>query len=197
MESRDRVNPESFISMGRQTNPSLTTVASENETMSRLFVRGLSVIMAWRLVTDFRAQVRFRLGPEDEPEESFILEARPRELKYAILSENGDVRERFDGYAHTVTRDGTAEVIPTHNLTPESLVARLAFPMSLSIWDRSVDDYRFTGEAVQIDDEMQLGLVHRSHPGVTGGLTVNTRLRMLVKRETPTQFLAYEKITGI
>lgn len=184
-----------FLKMGLSTFPPMPPGADELD--SSLFVRGLSVIMYWRLAGNFRASVRHRDGIEGTAEGRYLLEAQPRELKYTLMTDEREVIERFDGYAHTIERNGRIESFEVHNLTPEAYVARLAFPMSTSIWGRTTDAYRFSGLAVARGEEIELELVNRFDPDVSGSLTVNSRQRMIVRRETPTRFLAYEDIESM
>gem|GEM_PF-6041062 len=86
--------------------------------------------------------------------------------------------------------------VPRNSFSVEHPAARLAFPLSLLVWGRSFDDYRFTGQAVRRDEHIELALVHTKDDGVKGSLTVSDPFRMAVKLDTPTLLIEYTEIAA-
>jgi hypothetical protein len=167
--------------------------SSQTSPQSDLFVDALAVLMSWRRIGKFSARVRYRIGVESATK-TVLLAADPTRLTYTLSSEDGDAREECDGYNHTLTKGGRTEVLQVENLIYEAHAARLAFPLSLPIWGRSFDDYRLTGAASKVPDGFALSLVHSADARLKGTLTVSAPLRMAVKLDTPTVFVAYEDI---
>lgn len=156
------------------------------------FFEGLSLLMSWRLVGRFRAHVVHRLG--DSPERAYQLDANPRHLSYQLVNiETGKV-DSYEWLDRRRVVQGKDEEETVFALTPEPLAARLAFPLSLGVWGRSFDDYRFTGEAKRHDGLLDLVLVHSKDPALQGLLSINPSRRQAVRLDTPTQYLAYESI---
>lgn len=159
-------------------------------------MQALSYLMSWRMVIAHRAEVAVRSGING-PTENFILEADPRQLSYTLFDMDRTLIEQFDGYAHTMTRGGDAEETPRWALNPEHFAARLAFPASLSVWGRSFDAYRFTGQAQRHGEEIVLTLENRQDEKLKGTLVLKASSRVAIKFETPTVAIEYVHLTWI
>lgn len=159
------------------------------------FVDALAVIMSWRRIGAFRASVRSCNGAGAE--KRYTLEANTLRLTYTLWNlESGQV-EHFDGEARTRSFGRSMETIHPGEFTPESVPARLAFPLSLLIWGRGVDNYRFTGKAQRTAMETRLELIHTRDETMRGTLTLDHRWRMLTALESPVDSLVYEDIATL
>lgn len=156
-------------------------------------VDAIAILMSWRRVGKFRAQVNYRVGVNTATR-AVLLTADPTAMKYSLTWTDRDLHEDCDAYNHILTRDGQTEILEVDRLIFESYPARLAFPLSLPIWGRSFDDYRFTGDVSLAPETMDLHLVHSADSRLRGTLTVSIPLRMAVKLDTPTIFVAYEEV---
>lgn len=163
--------------------------------VSEHFVRAMTLLMSGPLIPSCRARVSLRVGV-DAPVEQFVLDASPRDLVYTLHRADGELVDDFDGYTHTRRSEAAVQDIPRNSFHVEHFAARLAFPLSLPVWGRSFDSYRFTGEALVDGDQLDLPLVHTKDDRVTGSLTVSDDLRMAVKLDTPTLLIEYTQITA-
>ena len=151
--------------------------------------------MSWQAVGDFRAKVRVRVGhASDNTEQQYLLHATPRSLRYTLRDTHERVLEQYDGFAHTKKQPHYEEQLEVSQLGTEAIPARLAFPLSLSVWDRPFDDYRFTGAVVPRDGHLELPLEHRRVVAESGVVVVNPRLRMAVRIDTPGLLIAYDDV---
>ncbi|MFJ2544661.1 hypothetical protein [Microbacterium sp. NPDC087589] len=159
------------------------------------FVRAMTLLMSGPLIPSCRAQVALRVGV-DAPVEHFLIDASPRDLVYTLHRADGELVDDYDGYTHTRRSETTVQDIPRNSFNVEHFAARLAFPLSLPVWGRSFDNYRFTGEALVGGDHIELALVHTKDDTVKGSLTVSDPFRMAVKLDTPTLMIEYTEIAA-
>ena len=163
--------------------------------VSERFVRAITLLMSGPLIPSCRARVALRVGV-DAPVEHFVIDASPRDLVYTLHRADGELVDDYDGYTHTRRSETLVHDIPRNSFKVEHFAARLAFPLSLPVWGRSFDGYRFTGEAVADGDQIELALVHAKDDRVTGSLTVSDDFRMAVKLDTPTLLIEYTEIAA-
>lgn len=163
--------------------------------VSEHFVRAMTLLMSGPLIPSCRAQVALRLGA-DAPVEHFVLDVSPRDLVYTLHRADGELVDDYDGFTHTRRSESQVQDIPRNSFNVEHFAARLSFPLSLPIWGRSFDSYRFTGAALADGDRIELPLVHTKDDRVTGSLTVSDDLRMAVKLDTPTLLIEYTEIAA-
>lgn len=163
--------------------------------VTRPFINALSMIMSWRHVGAFRATVHSRTG--NNPEKRYSLEANPRLLRYTLQDLDTGSVEQFDGEARARSFNGSTETVHPGEMTPEAVAARLAFPMSLLIWGRAIDNYRFTGAVTRSGDHTAIGIEHVRDKSLHGSLILDERRRMLTKLESAADYLSYEDISAI
>ena len=132
----------------------------------------------------------------DAPVELFLIDASPRDLVYTLHRADGELVDDYDGYTHTRRSATPVQDIPRNSFKVEHLAARLAFPLSLPVWGRSFDNYRFTGEAIEEAAHIRLALVHTKDDRLKGSLLVSDDLRMAVKLDTPTLMIEYTEIVA-
>lgn len=159
------------------------------------FVRAMALLMSGPLIPSCRAQVALRQGI-DSPVEHFLIDASPRDLVYTLHRAGGELIDDYDGYTHTRRSETAVQDIPRNAFNVEHFAARLAFPLSLPIWGRSFDSYRFTGAALADGELIELALVHTEDDRVKGSLTVSDDFRMAVKLDTPTLLIEYTEIAA-
>lgn len=162
---------------------------------SEHFVRAMTLLMSGPLIPSCRAQVALRVGG-DAPVELFLIDASPRDLVYTLHRADGELVDDYDGYTHTRRSETPVQDIPRNSFNVEHFAARLVFPLSLPVWGRSFDGYRFTGEALVEGDHIELALVHTKDDTVKGSLTVSEPFRMAVKLDTPTLLIDYTEIAA-
>jgi len=162
---------------------------------SEHFVRAMTLLMSGPLVPSCRAQVALRVGV-DAPVELFLIDASPRDLVYTLRRTDGELVDDYDGYTHTRRSETLVQDIPRNSFNVEHLASRLVFPLSLPVWGRSFDDYRFTGEGFTKGEQIELGLVHSKDDTVMGSLMVSDPFRMAVKLDTPTLMIEYTEIAA-
>ncbi|WP_447913832.1 hypothetical protein [Microbacterium phyllosphaerae] len=163
--------------------------------VSERFVRAMTLLMSGPLIPSCHARVALRQGA-DAPVEHFVIDASPRDLVYTLHRADGELVDDYDGYTRTRRSELPVQDIPRNSVNVEHFAARLAFPLSLPVWGRSFDSYRFTGEAVEDGDQIELALVHTKDDRVTGALTVSDDFRMAVKLDTPTLLIEYTEIAA-
>ncbi|MCP1427956.1 hypothetical protein J3D45_000454 [Microbacterium foliorum] len=162
---------------------------------SQLLVRAMTLLMSGPLIPSCRAQVALRVGA-DAPVDRFLIDASPRDLVYTVYRADGELVDDYDGYTHTRRGETPVQDIPRNSFNVEHFAARLAFPLSLPVWGRSFDNYRFTGEALVEGEHIQLALVHTKDDRLKGSLLVSDDLRMAVKLDTPTLLIEYTEIAA-
>lgn len=162
---------------------------------SEHFVRGVTLLMSGPLIPSCRARVALRVGA-DAPIEHFLIDASPRDLVYTLHRADGELVDDYDGYTHTRRSETPVQDILRNSFHVEHFAARLVFPLSLPVWGRSFDGYRFTGEALADGEHIELALVHTADDRVKGSLTVSDDFRMAVKLDTPTLLIEYAEIAA-
>ena len=163
--------------------------------VSEHFVRAVTLLMSGPLIPSCRAEVALRQGA-DAPVEHFLIDASPRDKVYTLHRADGELVDDYDGYTLTRRSEALVQDVPRNSFNVEHFAARLVFPLSLPVWGRSFDGYRFTGEAHADSDQIELALVHTKDDRVTGSLTVSDDFRMAVKLDTPTLLIEYTEIAA-
>lgn len=101
--------------------------------------------------------------------------------------------DSFDGASGVRIVGNREEAVSANQIATEPLQLRLSFPLSLGVWGRPGDSYRFSG-ARDLGDDIAVDLVHQHEASVKGTLDVSRQLRIAVRLDTPTVSCHYRNI---
>ncbi|WP_146085867.1 hypothetical protein [Rathayibacter sp. AY1D9] len=155
-----------------------------------ILLDAVAVMANWRRRSPFRCRA-FRRTPERT--ETYRLEVRPVEASFSCVDERTGTVDAYDAPTGRYVSGGEERPLDRWQLLPEPLAARLAFPLNLPVWGRPSDGYRMTGAS--IDGALTvIRLRHQADDRVRGTMTVDPRLRLVTRFDTPTETCWYEDV---
>ncbi len=153
-------------------------------------LEAIAILTNWRKRGSYRCHSALTLG---ETQTAFEIEVRPEVNSYRSVRVRDGSTDSFDGASGERIVDNRKEAVSANQIATEPLQLRLSFPLSLGIWGRPGDSYRFDG-ARDLGDDIVVDLMHQHDASVTGTLTVSRQLRIAVRLDTPTVSCLYRDI---
>jgi len=160
--------------------------------MGEIEWKAIAILTSWRLVPTFRctAVIRSRF---DEESSSYELHAEPRHSSYFLTDLVTGRVSSYDDYRRERITGGIPVAVYPYDYRAEAIPARLAFPMSLSVWGRRSDAYRMV-KAVEDGERLTVDLVNRKDPDDVGRLVIDVARRAVVELDTSSLWLTYEGV---
>ncbi len=155
-------------------------------------MEAVATMADYRFVHGFRCKATMRL-PGDERDREFTVRADPTRSSYSVYEIETDRIWSYEPGSMTKISGGISEPKLANQVHDDPLPVRLAFPLSLPIWGRKRDVYRMV-DGKRSDSYLAISLDSYEPGTFSGLLTIDRRLRMIVRLDVPTLFLEYSDI---
>jgi hypothetical protein len=160
--------------------------------MGEIEWKAIAILTEWRLVSTFRC-IAVKRSRFDDESSSYEVHAEPCHSSYFLTDLATGRVSSYDDYRRERITGGIPEVVYPYQFHGEAIPARLAFPMSLSVWGRRNDTYRMV-KAVEDGERLTVNLVNKKDPDDAGRLVIDVARRAVVELDTSSLWLTYEGV---